>query len=838
VRAIFLVKSLVKTTLPAIAAQAEERKMVATLVREFLLNDAISLEKIALLAASLDRIKAGAKIGLTLSCALAQGYTGRLRDEVNTICLRTLHKSWHAIQESGVVEHLGDDLSTFIHERCVAALGPEAREGEGAACEEVGRGSKDEVEKSDRTAIQSAAIVSYVQLCTSSEGLLRTVRSGLLDLLIASCESSEDCDCPLVIQSRMALLLVLNRLMVEGLQRPDITGGEDAEVIIVELRAMWARLSEAVQKWAQAALEACSAKTEHHSSAWSRDSLRESVSFGFGALDTILPVVYERSEKFDAEISATSDLLLRLMVGSLRHDASVGNVVSHLTQQAAALLSALLGAASPTLCDQIAASFMQSDGFDAELALAGEPEAGLSFLCCLTSAALTHPSPSLSEHSSDFTSCVANIIRSLASSLDEEGRDWWAPALGAFVSKNCSSPLLVGGEAVALKVLGGSLTSPSLGMEIEVKDGHTGVLIYDESDTSKVDSPCTSRQNLHTEAAGARPAEGGFGAGGGFGGFGARPAGEGFGAGRAPPGFGFGAAAAVAPFGGINMGGFGQPNPAPAFGAAAGGFGQPNPMSAASASAAVASTEEKKKTLKVSPHKVWVSLPDGSVLQSEATNLAFKSPYVGALGPKTLQLLLPYIHANKPTLFSVDDADDESQEVTSRASRMKTELRHLKALVEHVSCYDGFGEESVGEFSTIGEAEIATVLHETAFNGRTILSSVLDLALEAGQYDRVSWAVRALEECVTALEHHASAQLSNVPVSAVNLRMLRAAGGDGSFEKDGHRRDEDGRGPGAVLVVGSRVELAPNYAAFSDASSGPLKPGTAVTTAHAMWMRR
>ena len=221
------------------------------------------------------------------------------------------------------------------------------------------------------------------------------------------------------------------------------------------------------------------------------------------------------------------------------------------------------------------------------------------------------------------------------------------------------------------------------------------------------------------------------------------------------------------------------------------------------------------------------------------TKLALKSPYVGTLGPKTLQLLLPYIHANKPTLFSVDDAGDESQDVTSRVSRMKTELRHIKALVEHVSCYDGFGEESVGEFSTIGEAEIATILHETAFNDRTILSSILDLALEAGQYDRVSWAARALEECVTALEHkHESAQLSNVPVSAVKLRMLHTAGADEASEKDGHTRDEGGVGPGAVVVVGSRVKLTPNYASFRDASSGPLKPGTAVTAAHGMGMSR
>ena len=64
-RAIFLVKSLVKTTLPAIAAEVEERKMLATLVREFLLNEVLSLEKIALLAASLDRIKV--KNGVNLS---------------------------------------------------------------------------------------------------------------------------------------------------------------------------------------------------------------------------------------------------------------------------------------------------------------------------------------------------------------------------------------------------------------------------------------------------------------------------------------------------------------------------------------------------------------------------------------------------------------------------------------------------------------------------------------------------------------------------------------------------------------------------------------------------
>ena len=186
------------------------------------------------------------------------------------------------MQEGGIVEHLGDDLSTFIHDRCVAALEPQ--EGEGAACEEVGRGFKDEVEKADRTAIQSAAIVSYVLLCASSAGLLRVVRSGLVDLLLAGCESSEDCDCPIVIQSRMALLLVLNRLMVECLQRPDIMVGGDVEVIVAELRVMWARISDAVTKWAQAALEACSAKPEHNSSAWSRDSLRESMSFGFGAL--------------------------------------------------------------------------------------------------------------------------------------------------------------------------------------------------------------------------------------------------------------------------------------------------------------------------------------------------------------------------------------------------------------------------------------------------------------------------------------------------------------------------------------------------------------------------
>jgi hypothetical protein len=140
--------------------------------------------------------------------------------------------------------------------------------------------------------------------------------------------------------------------------------------------------------------------------------------------------------------------------------------------------------------------------------------------------------------------------------------------------------------------------------------------------------------------------------------------------------------------------------------------------------------------------KAWVATHT-SFVESDDTTLYLKSPYTGRLGPESLKLLLPWIVSMRDDLFA---SDVPSGSETNRS--MILQLRMLRAVCEHSAAYDGYGADgNSGEFSTMGAREIAETLLE-----EKLLSPLTQLALNAGQYQSLRWAVAALEECVTELE--------------------------------------------------------------------------------------
>jgi hypothetical protein len=173
--------------------------------------------------------------------------------------------------------------------------------------------------------------------------------------------------------------------------------------------------------------------------------------------------------------------------------------------------------------------------------------------------------------------------------------------------------------------------------------------------------------------------------------------------------------------------------------------------------------------------KAWVATHT-SFFESDDKMLYLKSPYTGRLGPETLKLLLPWIVSMRDDLFASD--------VPSGSEANKSiilQLRMFRAMCEHSAAYDGYGTDGdSGEFSTMGAREIAETLIE-----EKLLSPITQLALNAGQYQSLRWAVAALEECVTELERvggeveDAARNFSASESSNPKIR-LRLQGGAGS----------------------------------------------------------
>ena len=737
-------------------------------------------------------------------------------------------------------------------------------------------------------------------------------------------------------QSRASLLVLLLSVV-------DRLLADDADISVAELHNIWDAFSRRVSAWAQTALEDLDTQTipsaapptasgfgptsapaaQASASMRPRDvssgASREVLAFDFGAIDIILSVFRERSEDFQAQIVAGCELMLRLFVAIVKHDEQQDGV-SSLSLQAGALLGAFSALLPPSSCDKVALSFKTSPLFQTSGADVGgedlqhDPEPGLAFLCCLTVAALKRhtqdPAEPQSQPSSDLTSCVANIISILAAGLDDEGRDWWTPALIKFVLSNSAAPLVAGGDVVALKVLGGNIKSLSLGTEVELKDGLSGVIVHDapppaakepkmgfakESPVSQQEpenvfvtlpdgsvlrtmascplkSPYIGRLNpktmdllmkyvqasrptlLSVVGIDAPPAFGSTGGGvegqkaaplafgspgaaigtSNAGGFGA-PA---FGGGRAfgaSTGGAFGQPAAFGSFGSSTGSSFGQP-PAGGFGASTGGavsqpagstgaafggttsggssfassapqaspstgaalsgatlalsFGSPSPSAlfgtshtpidtgngagstaACAADCAVVAADDMASSTSAAPGQgLRFSFAPSSGLTLKASQPVFGK--LSGIGRQTPQSV-PYHHQGSAPGATVAGS---SEDVAIKADLMKRELRIIKALVEHSGCYDGFGEENVGEFATMGEKEIATILDQTTFNDNKILASLMKLGLSAGQLENFRWAVRALEDCVIALENKKeNANLSTFG-GADKFRTLAAPG--------------------------------------------------------------
>jgi len=156
-----------------------------------------------------------------------------------------------------------------------------------------------------------------------------------------------------------------------------------------------------------------------------------------------------------------------------------------------------------------------------------------------------------------------------------------------------------------------------------------------------------------------------------------------------------------------------------------------------------------------------------------------KSPYIGRLNPKTMQLLMARVESSKTALCSSPLAmiqGNISENCSARADSMWLQLQTMKAVVEHSTCYDGFGGDSSGNFATVGEAEIAALLDDKK-EGKSTFRSIINLALSAEQSDFFCWAVCALEECVILLEHQrerigiSSFSGNASPPIALQLRM-------------------------------------------------------------------
>ena len=521
--------------------------------------------------------------------------------QFSNLCLGNLHLSWQAMQETGVYDSLGSEIREFILDLCIPVL----RE---AASTQVSI----PVAKMPKTlevqeASYSAAMASCALLSSDSAGIRRLLQTEMLEYLMPLCNSDEvnlHTSPSLSVQQRQQVCMQSRAsLLVVVLSVVDRLLADDADIPIAELHSIWDAFSRHVSAWAQAAVEdkqAIGLTLAGNSSSLSNGmsgASREALAFGFGTIDIIFSVFRECPENFQAQIFAGCELMLRLFVAIVKRDEQ-GDGVSHLSLQAGALLGAFSALLPPSSCDTVAVSLTTSPLFQAtgadvgatKAALQHDSEPGLPFLCCLTVAALKRHTQDSAEPqpqpSSDLTSCVANIISILASGLDDEGRDWWTPALIKFVQLHSAAPLVDGGDVMALKILGGNIASSSLGEEVELTDGLRGVIVHD-------------------------------------------------------------ALAPASAVSGAGCGGTADKQSAPAFGAPA--FGVPSATAAKPTTTSPASTQ--------SPAKVWVTLADGSVLQQTLASYLFKSPYIGRLNPKTMQLLIKYVQASKPTLLRVAGID-------------------------------------------------------------------------------------------------------------------------------------------------------------------------------------
>jgi hypothetical protein len=603
VRVLLLVQNLVKKTLPALAAgaeakrAAEERKMLASTVHKFL-SEELCLEHVLELATSLGAIKTDAKLGLELCSMLRNRYTGSMLSQFSNLCLGNLHLSWQAMQETGVYDSLGSEIRAFILDLSIPVLREAASTQVSIPVATIPKTL--EVQE----ASYSAAMASCALLSSDSAGLRLLLQTEMLECLMPLCKSDEanwrTSKSPSAQQRQQVCMQSRASLLVVVLSVVDKILADDADIAIAELHSIWDAFSRRVSAWAQAAVEdkqaiglTLASKSYSPSNGVSGAS-REALAFGFGVIDIIFSAFRECPENFQAQIFAGCELMLRLFVAIVKSDEQ-GDGVSHLSIQAGALLGAFSALLPPSSCDKVAVSLTASPLFQAtgadvgatKAALQHDSEPGLPFLCCFTVAVLKRHTQDSAEPqpqpSSDLTSCVANIISILAAGLDDEGRDWWTPALIKFVQLNSAAPLVDGGDVLALKILGGNIASSSLGEEVELTDGLSGVIVHDAL-------PAASAVSVA----------------------------------------GFGAAA--------------DKQSAPVFGAPA--FGVPSATAAKPPiTASPASTQ--------SPAQVWVTLADGSVQQQTLASYLFKSPYIGRLNPKTMELLIKYVQASKPTLLRV-----------------------------------------------------------------------------------------------------------------------------------------------------------------------------------------
>jgi len=105
-----------------------KRKMVASTVREFLLNEELLLEHVQQLAAELDRSKADTKTCLDLCSMLCTKFKGPLLNSFRTLCLCALQRSWPGLQESGIYDFLHKDFTDFILDISSTVLKRESEE--------------------------------------------------------------------------------------------------------------------------------------------------------------------------------------------------------------------------------------------------------------------------------------------------------------------------------------------------------------------------------------------------------------------------------------------------------------------------------------------------------------------------------------------------------------------------------------------------------------------------------------------------------------------------------------------------------------------------------------
>lgn len=99
-----------------------KRRMVASAISSFLVDESFSIEQAARIAGTVERIKSSIQDNLKISSLLCSSYTGARLARFRAACLGTLCGTWHLMLDAGVCEFLDAGFRDFLLGNSAAML--------------------------------------------------------------------------------------------------------------------------------------------------------------------------------------------------------------------------------------------------------------------------------------------------------------------------------------------------------------------------------------------------------------------------------------------------------------------------------------------------------------------------------------------------------------------------------------------------------------------------------------------------------------------------------------------------------------------------------------------